>query len=272
MVRLGRHAVRAVGLRGPRLGRRGGVLAEVPRGLHRRRPRPDARLVLLPDGGGGPAVRAELVPQRDLPRPRARRRGPQDVEAAGQCHRSDGRLRAPRRRRGALVHGRVGLAVGRPTAVVRSDRRRGPALRAHPVEHVRLLRDVREHRPAGPACGAVSCRASSPRPLDVVATARRRGPGHRRHGRLRRHRRRPATPGAGRRPVELVRPPVPPSFLGHRAHGRRRGRQAGRVRHAARVPGDDRADARAVHAVRDRGDLREPRGRHRRRGGLRPPE
>ena len=56
----------------------------------------------------------------------------------------------------------------------------------------------------------------------------------------------------------------------------RRGRcgrgQARRVRHAARVSADHRQDARAVHAIRDRGGLREPRGRRPERARIRSPE
>ena len=64
LVRLGRHAVRAVGL-SPRAGPgRGGVRAELPGRLHLRGHRPDARLVLHADGRGGPAVRRDRLSQR----------------------------------------------------------------------------------------------------------------------------------------------------------------------------------------------------------------
>ena len=80
--------------------------------------------------------------------------------------------------------------------------------------------------------------------------------GHRAAGRLRRDDRRPRDRGVRRRPLQLVRAPLAPALLGGRP---------GRLRDAARVPRDRRAAARAVHAVRRRRDLRQPRRRASRR-------
>ena len=56
--------------------------------------------------------------------------------------------------------------------------------------------------------------------------------------------------GVRGRPLELVRAPVAPAFLG---------RRHGRLRRAARLPGDRVEAAGAAHAVRGRRDLRQPR-------------
>ena len=89
LVRLRRDAVRAVGLPpGARAGR-GGVRTAVPRRLHLRGDRPDPRLVLHADGGGGPALRLDRVPHRRLLRLHRRRTGPEDVEVARQRRGSD---------------------------------------------------------------------------------------------------------------------------------------------------------------------------------------
>ncbi len=60
---------------------------------------------------------------------------------------------------------------------------------------------------------------------------------------------------AGRRPLQLVRAPVPAALL--EVVG------SGRARHAARVPHDDHPAARAVLPVRDRRDVPQPRARRR---------
>ena len=73
---------------------------------------------------------------------------------------------------------------------------------------------------------------------------------HRAPRRLRRHARRPRDRGLRRRPLELVRAPLAPALLG---------RRPGRLRDAAHLPRDGRQAARAVHAVRGRRDLRQPR-------------
>ena len=70
---------------------------------------------------------------------------------------------------------------------------------------------------------------------------------------LRRHHRRPRDRGVRRRPLQLVRAPLAAALLGRRRR---------RARHAAPLPRDGVAAARAVRPVRRRRDLRQPR-RHR---------
>ena len=65
----------------------------LPRRLHLRGDRPDARLVLLADRDLDAAVRPLAVPDGALPRPHRRRAGPQDVQVARQHRRAVGRHR-----------------------------------------------------------------------------------------------------------------------------------------------------------------------------------
>ena len=87
LVRLGLDAVRPVAraVREP-----GQVRRAVPRRLHLRGDRPDARLVLLADRDLDAAVRPELLQDRALPRPHRRPRGQEDVEVARQRRRARG--------------------------------------------------------------------------------------------------------------------------------------------------------------------------------------
>ena len=108
-----------------------------------------------------------------------------------------------------------------------------------------------------------------PRPVDPLATRRHRPRGHRIARSVRRAARRPGTRRLRRRPLELVRAPLPSAVLERRRRTRRR-----RARDPARVPAHRRAHARAVLPVRVRRALREPhRGRRvgapRRMAGLR---
>ena len=84
------------------------------------------------------------LPQRRLPRSDPRRGRPQDVEVAGQRGRALGRDRHLRRRRVPLVLLHLEVPVGRLPLQPRDDRRGGPPVPAAAVEHVRLLRPVRE--------------------------------------------------------------------------------------------------------------------------------
>ncbi len=146
-------------------------------------------------------------------------------------------------------------ALGRLPVRHRHRRRVAAPVPAAALEHVRLLRALRERqrrRAGGRRAGERSG------PLGAVAARGDGGDGHRAPGRLRRHPRRPGDRGVRRRPLELVRPPLAPALLG---------RRPGRVRDAAHVPGDGHAAARAVHAVHRRRDLRQPR----RVGAQRPP-
>ena len=241
VVRLRGDAVRAVAraLREP-----GGVRGAVPGRLRLRGDRPDPRVVLLPARDLGAAERPADVPQRRVPRPDPRRRGPEDVEVQGQHRRALGRHRPLRRRRVPLVLLHVQAAVGRLPLLHGRDRRGRPPVPAPALERLRVLRPLRALR------GAVRRRGDRPGPLDPLAGRRDRRGGHRAAGRLRRDVRRPRDRRARRRPLQLVRPPLAAALL-----GRRRERAADAARDARhRVPA-----ARAVHAVHRRRDLREPR-------------
>ena len=90
LVRLGLHAVRPA----PRAVReRGRLRAALPRELHLRGDRPDARLVLLADRRLDAAVRPVVLRDRALPRPHRRSRGQEDVEVARQHRPAVGRHR-----------------------------------------------------------------------------------------------------------------------------------------------------------------------------------
>ncbi len=134
-----RPAPRAVRERGP-------VPRDVPRRLHLRGDRPDARLVLLADRDLDAAVRPGAVPHGALPRPHRRPAGQEDVQVAGQHRRAVGGDRAPRRRRVPLVLPHLQAAVGRLPVLDRDGRRVGAPVPAPALEHVRLLRAVRERQ------------------------------------------------------------------------------------------------------------------------------
>ena len=116
--------------------------------------------------------------------------------------------------------------------------------------------EAQDRRARGPA-GA--------RPLGPVAVAEHDRGGARRAGRLRHHVGRPLDRCLRRRPLQLVRAPVPQAFLEER-RGRAR-RTARRLPDPARIPRDGVQAARSVHALRGGRDLRQPR----RRRGVRPP-
>ena len=110
VVRLRLDAVRAVGL--PARARLGGeVRAGLPRPVHLRGDRPDPRLVLLADGGRHARLRPELVRERRLPRPHPRRGRQEDEQAPRQHPAADAADGRARRRRAALVHGVLRIAV-----------------------------------------------------------------------------------------------------------------------------------------------------------------
>ena len=163
LVRLGLDAVRAVAraVREP-----GQVRGAVPRRLHLRGDRPDARLVLQPDRDLDAAVRPELLQDVPLPRPHRRSRRQEDVEVARQHRRALGRHRPPRRGRLPLVLPDQQAAVGRLPVQHRHGRRVAAPVPAAALEHVRLLRDVRERqrRRAGRRRAG-----QRPRPLGAVS-------------------------------------------------------------------------------------------------------
>ena len=204
----------------------GALRGALPRRLHLRGARPDARLVLLAAGRLDPAVRPRALRERRLPRPDPRRRGPEDVEVQGQHRRALGGDRPPRRRRVPLVLLHLQAAVGRLPLLARHGRRVRAPVPAAALEHLRLLRPLRRTRPGAaspagdePAAGA----GRRPRPLDPLAAGRDERRGHRAPGRLRRDLRRPRDRRLRRRPLQLVRAPLAAALLGRR---RRRLRDA----------------------------------------------
>ena len=152
-----------------------------------------------------------------------------------------GRHRPLRRRRLALVllHGQE--PVGGLPLQRRHHRRVDPPLPAPAVEHLRVPVDLRAR---------ARRRAHRPRPLDPVAAERDGRGGHRAPGRLRHHDGGARDRRVRRRPLQLVRARVAAALLG----GRRRG-----LRDARDRAGDGVQAARAVHALRRRRALRQPR-------------
>ena len=147
--------------------------------------------------------------------------------------------------------------VGRIPVLGRHRRRRRPPLPAHALEHILVLGHLRE-RVGDRGRRASLCpgldlqgfdRGDRARPLGNLAAATdgRRGP--RAHGRLRLHLRRSGDRRLHRGALQLVRAAQPASLLG---------RQPGGDRDTPLLPRRDREDARPVHTVRRRRDLREP--------------
>ena len=110
-------------------------------------------------------------------------------------------------------------AVGRLQVRHRHGRRVAAPVPAAAVEHVRLLRDVRQRqrRRAGRARAG-----QRPRPLGAVAARRDRRDRHRAPRRLRRDPRRPGHRRLRRRSLQLVRAPLAPPLLGRRRRRRSR--------------------------------------------------
>ena len=131
--------------------------AALPGRLRLRGAGPDARLVLLAAGDLDPAVRPLVVSQRRLPGADPRRAGAQDVQVAGQHRRAVGADRPLRRRRAAVVLLHLQAALGWLPLLAGDDRRGGAPVPAAAVEHLRLLRPVRQRQ-----------RASHPRPVEPV--------------------------------------------------------------------------------------------------------
>ena len=182
LVRLRRDALRPVGVP-PRARARARTLRGVlPRGLHLRGDRPDARVVLHADGRGRAALRLHGLPDRGVPGSPRRPGRAQDVEVARQHRRrvrgdgSAGRRRAP------LVPAHRRLAVVTAPGEHGDVRRRRPPVPVAAVERVRVLRHVRERervrpvrrrRPpsSGGPCSTDGCSRSSRAPRRSLATA-----------------------------------------------------------------------------------------------------
>ncbi len=156
---------------------RGGL----PGRLHLRGHRPDPRLVLHADGDRHPGVRRVVLQERAVPGPHPGRGRPQDVQAPRQHPGADAADGPARRRRRALVHGRVGIAVGGPPGRARDDPGDRPQGAADLLEHRGLPGALRPHvrlvagrprararrppgaGPVGALGGAPAGRAASPR-------------------------------------------------------------------------------------------------------------
>ena len=104
-----------------------------------------------------------------VPRAHRRSRGQEDVEVARQHRRAVGGHRPARRRRVPLVLPDLQAAVGRLPVLDRDGRRVGAPVPAPALEHLRLLRAVRERQRRHRAQRA----GDGPRPLGAVAARRR---------------------------------------------------------------------------------------------------
>ena len=135
-------------------------------------------------------------------------------------------------------------------------RRIDPPVPPHALEHVLLLRHVREPRRLDPRRNCErralhECAGS----VDPVAGQHHRARGHRRARRLRRVPRRASARTPRRRPLQLVRAPVPAPIL--------EGCRPRRARDPARRAAHSHAAAGAVLSVRRRRDLLESDGQYR---------
>ena len=268
LVRLRRDALRAVALpvRKP-----GPLRRALPRRLHLRSRRPDPRLVLFAPRRGRHAAsrrgraRADLIPSRDLARSHSRRGRREDVQVQGQRRRPLGSARRERRRRPALVLLRR-LAGRQPPTLLPAPRRRSPApIPAHALEHLLILRHLRQHRRLAPRArtGAADGRIG---PMDRQRTPRPGRSRHRRSRRLRPHHGRPRDRRLRRLALQLVRAPQPPALLVLRPQRRRSQprRQGERLPHALRGPHHAGQAARADDPISGRRHLAQPRRRSRR--------
>ena len=244
----------------------GDLTRALPGRLHLRGARPDARLVLLAARREHAAVRRDGLPQRRLPRPDPRRRGPEDEQEQGQRHRALDRARPPGRRRVPLVPAHRAEPVGLVPLQPRGRRRGHAALPADALEHPRVPRHLRGPArrlgPGGDGAGAGRAAARSTAGSSPAST--------RRSSRSRAASRATTPPApAGRWRASSTTSPTGTSapsrrrFWGGRrataATGRRgaRGRRRG-LRDPARVPRDDRPARGALLPLRGRGDATAP--------------
>ena len=143
LVRLRGDVLRAV----PLPVREPGVVREsVPRRLHLRGDRSDPRLVLLTARHRGAGVGQRRVPQLHLPCPHHGQGRQEDVEVPRQHREPVRRLRPRGGGPPALVPGLPDRAGGAEAHLGRLREGRGVGVHQHLVEHLRVLRDVREAR------------------------------------------------------------------------------------------------------------------------------
>ena len=212
---------------------RGGGRAPLPGGLHLRGGGPDPRVVLLADGDLHAAGPRTGVPQRGGERPGPRRRGPEDVEVAGERGGPVGRDRGVRRGRDPLVP-----AGQLATRGCRSASTRRACARCSARSSTRCAAPTTSSR-STPTWRGGSRRWKDVRPAERPLmdrwllsrlAVRRPETVSERPGGVQPH---PRGARAGRlhrgRPLQLVRPPLARPLLGQR---RQRGRARG-LRHAA---------------------------------------
>ncbi len=258
VVRLGSDAVRAVGLPPRARTRARSVRGALPRRFHRRGDRPDARLVLHPDGRGGPALRPDRLPQPSCASVSSWTR------RAGRCRSRSGTrstrsrswtVRAPTRSAGTCSP--ADLPGPRGACRWRSSTR-SSARFLLPLWNVYAFFVTYANAERLRARRTATCRSPSARCSIAGSPPGSRGRSRRatRSSTVRRHERGPPDRAVRRRPVELVRPARASAVLG--PGRRRRERHAGGVLDAARLPRHARAAPRALHAVRRRGAVAEP--------------
>ena len=152
------------------------VRRAVPGRLHLRGPGPDPRLVLLAARRVDAALRPDELPQLRLPRPDPRPEGQKMSTSRGNVVDPWAGDRQPRRRRVPLVLPEHPAALGRLPLLRRDGRRGGAPVPAHALEHVLVLRPLRERRGArGPRtlADAAARRSHGSRPLGRLAAAGR---------------------------------------------------------------------------------------------------
>ena len=160
----------------------------------------------------------DRLPQRGLPRPDPRRRGPEDEQDQGQRRRALDRPRPPRRRRLPLVPPHRPEPVGLVPLQPRHGRRRRAPVPADALEHLRVPRHLRRAaRRLGPG-GPARRPAGAPRPIDRGSLSRLDGTTPRSPSArgLRRHRRGRAIEAFVDDLSQLVRAQLAPPLLGGR--------------------------------------------------------
>ena len=228
----------------------GALRASLPGRLHLRGDRPDPRLVLLAARGQHARLRPGAVPRRRLPRAAARPRRPEDVEEPGQRRRSVVGPHDPRRRRPALELRVRELTVDAQAGVAREHRRDHQPLPAHALEHLRLLRHVRQPRRLGPRRRRQLRAATTSWTAGSALASTPPSRGRRCARRLRRAARHPGPRRVRRRSLQLVRAPEPAPLLEGLGRQRPRG--------PARVPCVSHAAPRADLPVHGRRAVPEP--------------
>ena len=258
VVRLRRDALRAVPLPLRQPQPDGG--RPLPGGVHLRGGGPDPGLVLQPPRPGRSADGLARLPQRHLPGAHPGRVGPQDEQVQGEHRGAVAGHHPPGGGRAALVPVLVG-AAGELAALLREPGGRvRAAVPADPVEHLQLLRHLRQpgrlppriRRPGGPAAAG---------PLGTLRTARAGAGRDGGPGELQPDRCGPPHRGVRGCAVHLVRAAQPPPLL--EEHGRCG--EGGSPPDPLRLPDHAGAPAGPLHPLPGGGAVRQP-------GALRGPQ